>query len=289
MEQASMPEAAAGALMSLEQRGHPWRGTQYTRTDWAEGLDVPTMADHPDAEVLFWVGCTAALEKRSQGIARSMVSVLKRAGVDFAILGAEEGCTGDPARRMGNEYLYQIMAQQNIETFTRYNVKKIVAICPHCFNNIKNEYPHLGGTYEILHYTQFVSELIEQGKIKPVVELATTVAYHDSCYLGRHNGVYDEPRKIVEAIPGVQLAEMGQRRERGFCCGAGGGHLWTEESRGRRINHLRTEQFLETGADTVGVSCPYCLQMFDEGMGSVDGADGKGAKDILEILDESLG
>ena len=218
-----------------------------------------------------------------------MVSVLKRAGVDFAILGAEETCTGDPARRMGNEYLYQIMAQQNIETFNRYNVKKIVAICPHCFNNIKNEYPHLGGNYEVVHYTQFVSELIDQGKIKPVVELATTVAYHDSCYLGRHNGIYDEPRKIIEAIPGAKLAEMEQRRERGFCCGAGGGHLWTEESRGRRVNHLRTEQFLETGADTVGVSCPYCLQMFDEGMGSVEGADGKGARDLLEILDESLG
>ncbi len=289
MEQASMPESAAGALMSLEQRGHPWRGTQYTRTDWAEGLDVPTMADHPEAEVLFWVGCTAALEKRSQSVARSMVSVLKRAGVNFAILGAEEICTGDSARRMGNEYLYQIMAQQNIEILNRYNVKKIVAICPHCFNNIKNEYPHLGGNYEVVHYTQFVSGLIDQGKIKPVVELATNVAYHDSCYLGRHNGIYDEPRKIIEAIPGAQLAEMEQRRERGFCCGAGGGHLWTEESRGRRVNHLRTEQFLETGADTVGVSCPHCLQMFDEGMGSVEGADGKGAKDLLEILDESLG
>ena len=289
MEQASMPESAVSVLTSMEQRGHPWRGTQYTRTDWAEGLDIKTLADHPDAEILFWVGCTPALERRSQSVARAMASVLKRAGVDFAILGAEEGCTGDPARRMGNEYLYQTMARQNIETMTRYDVKKIVTICPHCFNTIKNEYPHLGGDYEVLHYSEFVAELIADGRIRPVVRLDTKVAYHDSCYLGRHNGVYDPPRRIAEAIPGVELVEMERRRERGFCCGAGGGHMWIEESRGRRINHVRTEQFLETEADTVGVSCPFCLQMFVEGIGSVEGAENKAAKDLLELLDESLG
>ena len=289
MEQASMPDEAMNALMSMEQRGHPWRGTQYNRTDWAEGLDVKTLAEYPDAEILFWVGCTAALEKRSQSVARSMVSVLKRAGVDFAVLGAEEGCTGDPARRMGNEYLYQTMAQQNIETLDRYDVKKIVTICPHCFNTIKNEYPHLGGDYEVLHYSEFVAELIDQGKIKPVVSIETKVAYHDSCYLGRHNGIYDAPRDIAKAIPGLTLVEMERRRERGFCCGAGGGHMWMEETKGRRINHVRTEQFLETKADTIGVSCPFCLQMFVEGVGSVEGAENKEAKDLLELLDESLG
>jgi Fe-S oxidoreductase len=289
MEQASMPDEAMNALMSMEQRGHPWRGTQYSRTDWAEGLDVKTLAEYPDAEILFWVGCTAALEQRSQSVARSMVSVLKRAGVDFAVLGAEEGCTGDPARRMGNEYLYQTMAQQNIETLDRYDVKKIVTICPHCFNTIKNEYPHLGGDYEVLHYSEFVAGLIEQGKIRPVVSIETKVAYHDSCYLGRHNGIYDAPRDIAKAIPGLSLVEMERRRERGFCCGAGGGHMWMEETKGRRINHVRTEQFLETKADTVGVSCPFCLQMFVEGVGSVEGAENKDAKDLLELLDESLG
>ena len=166
MEQASMPETAMNALLSMEQRGHPWRGTTYSRTDWAEGLDVRTLADHPDAELLFWVGCTAALERRSQAVARSMVSVLNRAGVDFAILGPEETCTGDPARRMGNEYLYQIMAQQNIATLDRYKVKRVVTICPHCFNTMKNEYPHLGGEYEVMHYSELVSELIDQGKIR---------------------------------------------------------------------------------------------------------------------------
>ena len=289
MEQASMPETAMNALTSLEQRGHPWRGTTYTRTDWAEGLDVKILAEHPDTEILFWVGCTGALEQRSQAVARSMVKVLKRAGVDFAILGDEETCTGDPARRMGNEYLYQTLAKQNIDTMNGYNVKKVVTICPHCFNNIKNEYPHLGGDYEVQHASEFVSDLIEQGKIKPLITIETKVAYHDSCYLGRHNGVYDAPRNIANAIPGVELVEMELHRERSFCCGAGGGHLWMDESGGRRVNHIRTEQFLETEADTVGVSCPYCLQMFEEGIGALGLEGKKRTRDLLEILDESLG
>ena len=288
MEQAEMPETAMNALLSMEQRGHPWRGTTFTRTDWAEGLDIPTLAEHPEAEVLFWVGCTAALEQRSQSVARSMASVLKRAGVDFAILGAEETCTGDPARRMGNEYLYQIMAQQNIETMQSYDVKKVVTICPHCFNTIKNEYPHLGGEFEVQHYSEFVAGLIDQEKIRPLVTIDAEVAYHDSCYLGRHNGIYDAPRQIANAIPGVKLVEMERRRERGFCCGAGGGHMWVEESRGTRVNHVRTDHFLDTKADTVGVSCPFCLQMFEEGIGSKEAQD-KRARDLLELLDESLG
>ena len=288
MEKASMPETAANVLLSMEQRGHPWRGTTYNRTDWAEGLDIPTLAENPNAEILFWVGCTGALEKRSQSVPRAMASVLKRAGVEFAILGDEEGCSGDPARRMGNEYLYQTMAQQNIETFRRYNVKKIVTTCPHCFNTIKNEYPHLGGEYEVLHYSESVNELIKSGRIKPAATIQATVAYHDSCYLGRHNDIYDAPRQIAEAIPGVKFVEMDKCRGQGFCCGAGGGHMWIEESRGRRVNHMRTEQFLDTGADTVGVSCPFCLQMFEEGIGSVQTSGNVKAKDLLELLDESL-
>ena len=289
MEQGRMPDTAMSALASMEQRGHPWRGTPYSRTDWAEGLDVRTLEEHPDAEVLFWVGCTGALEQRSQRVARAMASVLKRAGVDFAILGAQEVCTGDPARRMGNEYLYQTLARQNIETLSRYNFKKVVTICPHCFNTIKNEYPDLGGEYAVQHYSEFIAELIEQGRIRPSVRVDETVAYHDSCYLGRHNGVYDAPRQIAKAVPGLRLVEMERRRERGFCCGAGGGHMWMDESRGRRVNHVRTEEFLQTEADTVGVSCPFCLQMFEEGIGS-EGLQGKKqAKDLLEILDESLG
>ena len=289
LEESKAPESAMNALLSMEQRGHPWRGTQYSRTDWAAGLEVPTLAEKPDAEVLFWVGCTPALEQRSQAVARSMAKVLKAAGVDFAILGDEETCTGDPARRMGNEYLFQILAQQNIETMNGYNVKKVVTICPHCFNTMKNEYPQFGGNYEVLHYSQFVDQLIRSGKIKPIKVMDVTVAYHDSCFLGRHNGVYDEPRSVAKAIPGLKLVEIGSRcRERGFCCGAGGGHMWIEESQGTRVNHARTEQFLETEAQTVGVSCPFCLQMMTEGI-QAKGLDGeKESKDILEILADSL-
>ena len=289
LEESRVPEGAMNALLSLEQRGHPWRGTTYSRTDWAEGLDVPTLAEKPDAEILFWVGCTGALEQRSQGVARSMAKVLKRAGVDFAILGDEETCTGDPARRMGNEYLYQILAQQNIETLTRYQVKKVVTICPHCFNTMRNEYPQFGGNFEVLHYSQFVEELIRLGRLKPLKTVNITMAYHDSCFLGRHNGVYDQPRNIAKAIPGLTLVEMTPRnRERGFCCGAGGGHMWLEESQGTRINHARTDHFLETGADTVAVSCPFCLQMLGEGI-QAKGMDGeKQSRDVLEILSDSL-
>ena len=168
-------------------------------------------------------------------------------------------------------------------------MKKVVTICPHCFNTIKNEYPHLGGDFEVLHYSEFVAELITDGRIKPLVEINTTLAYHDSCYLGRHNGIYDQPRQIAEAIPGLKLVEMERCRNQGFCCGAGGGHMWMEESRGSRVNHVRTDQYLETEADTVGVSCPFCLQMFEEGIGTKEVQDTRRAKDLLEILDESLG
>ena len=289
LEESNAPETAMNALVSLEQRGHPWRGTQFSRTDWAQGLDVPTLSEKPDAEILFWVGCTPALEQRSQAVARSMVKVLKAAKVDFAILGDEETCTGDPARRMGNEYLFQMMAAQNIETLNRYNVKKVVTICPHCFNTIKNEYPQLGGDFEVLHYSQFVDGLIREGRIKPVKMLDVTVAYHDSCFLGRHNGVYDEPRNVARAIPGLKLVEMGSHcRQRGFCCGAGGGHMWIEESQGERINHVRTDHFIETGAATVGVSCPFCLQMMTEGIQAKGLQGEKESKDVLELLSESL-
>ena len=289
LEESKIPETGMNALLSMEQRGHPWRGTQFSRTDWAEGLDVPTAAEHPNAEVLFWVGCTGALEQRSQGIARSMAKVLKSAGVDFAILGEEETCTGDPARRMGNEYLYQIMAQQAIETLNRHQVTKIVTICPHCFNTMRNEYPKFGGEYEVLHYSQYVDELVRQGRVRPIHMVNTTMAYHDSCFLGRHNGVYDEPRNIAKAIPGLTLVEMEPNcRERGFCCGAGGGHMWVEESRGTRINHARTDHFLETEADTVGVSCPFCMQMLTEGIQAKGQDNEKQAKDVLELLAESL-
>lgn len=288
LEESSLPDTALQALQSMERRGHPWRGTTFTRTDWAKGLGVKTLAEDPEADVLLWVGCSAALEQRSQGMARAAARLLQRAGVHFAILGDEETCTGDPARRMGNEYLFQVLAQQNIQTFQRYGVKTVLTLCPHCFNTLKNEYPQLGWQGEVMHYTTFIASLIRQGKLRPLKPIATTLAYHDSCYLGRHNGIYDAPREIARSIPGVRLVEMEPRcRERGFCCGAGGGRMWMEET-GQRVNRIRTDHFLATGAETVGVSCPFCLQMLTEGISAKGMGEQKKAKDLLELLADSV-
>jgi Fe-S oxidoreductase len=289
MEQANMPEGAEGVLVNMEQRGHPWRGTQATRTDWMEGTDVKTMAEDSEVEVLLWVGCTPALNEANQRVPRAMASILKVAGVKFGVLGSEETCSGDPARRLGNEYLFQMMAEQNIENFNRYNVKKIITLCPHCFNNIKNEYPQLGGDYTVYHYTEFVDELIQQGRLKPLISVNIEMTYHDSCYLGRHNQLYDAPRRVAKAIPGLHLREMDRSRENGFCCGAGGGHMWMEDSGGQRVNHMRTDQFLDSKGDTLGVSCPFCKQMFDEGITSRGAQETKQARDLAEIVAESLG
>lgn len=288
MEEASMPEGAEGVLVNLEQRGHPWRGTQATRTDWMKGQGVSTMAEDSDVEVLLWVGCTPALNEDNQKVPRAMASLLKVAGVKFGVLGDEETCSGDPARRLGNEYLFQLMAQQNIDTFNSYNVKKIITLCPHCFNNIKNEYPQLGGDYEVVHYTEFVDELIQQGRLKPLKSVNIEMTYHDSCYLGRHNRIFEAPRSIAKAIPGVTLHEMERAKTHGFCCGAGGGHMWMEDSGGQRINHMRTDQFLGTRGNTLGVSCPFCYQMFQEGIGSRGAGEAKETRDLLEIVAESV-
>jgi len=289
LEEASTPDTAQSAMQSIEQRGHPWRGTTLTRTSWMDGLDIPTLAEQPESEVLFWVGCSGALVQRGVDTTRSMASVLKKAGINFAVLGDEETCTGDPARRMGNEYLIQIQAETNIATFKQYDVKKIITTCPHCFNTMKNEYPQLGGNYEVIHYTAFVGELLKEGKLKPTeasIGKIGTVTYHDSCYLGRHNGEYDSPREIMSAIPGLDFVEMDLNQEKAFCCGAGGGRMWMEEE-GERVNHMRTDQFLETGADTLAVSCPFCIQMFDEGITAKGVEDGKQAVDLITILNQA--
>ena len=289
LEEASTPDTAQSALQSIEQRGHPWRGTTLTRTSWMDGLDIPTLAEKPESEVLFWVGCSGALVQRGVDTTRSMASVLRKAGVDFAVLGEEETCTGDPARRLGNEYLFQMQAETNIGTFKQYDVKKIITTCPHCFNTMKNEYPQLGGNYDVIHYTAFVGELLKQGKLRPNeagIGSIGTVTYHDSCYLGRHNGEFGAPREIISSIPGLDFVEMDQNQERAFCCGAGGGRMWMEEE-GERVNHMRTDQFLETGAETVAVSCPFCIQMFDEGISSKGQEDTKRAVDLITILDQA--
>ncbi|GIX47635.1 MAG: hypothetical protein KatS3mg131_1846 [Candidatus Tectimicrobiota bacterium] len=288
LEQGRMPETAEAALRCLEQRGHPWRGTQETRTGWTEGLNIPRLADHPEAEYLFWVGCTGALVDRNIQVTKALARVLQAAGVSFAILGEEETCTGDPARRLGNEYLFQLLAQQNIDTLKRYGVRKIVTHCPHCFNTLKNEYPQFGGHFEVIHHSQLLARLVQEGKLKPAQASAAAVTFHDACYLGRHNDVYAEPRQVLQALPGLELREMNWNRQRGLCCGAGGGHAFMEVNIGRRVNHIRTEQALATGAQVVATACPFCMQMFEDGVRVKGAEDQVRVHDIAELLAQSL-
>ncbi len=288
LEQGSMPETAEAALRSLEQRGHPWRGTQETRTGWTEGLEIPMIADNPDAEYLFWVGCTGALVDRNIQVTIALAKVLKAANVSFAILGEEEGCTGDPARRMGNEYLFQIMAQQNVETLNSYNVRKIVTHCPHCFNTLANEYPQFGGHFEVIHHSQLIAYLVDTGRLEPSHEFTEKVTYHDACYLGRHNDVFAEPRGVLESIPGLEMFEMKWNQKKGLCCGAGGGHAWMEVNIGKRVNHIRTEQAQETGASVVATGCPFCMQMFEDGIRTKGVEEEMRVHDIAELMAQSL-
>jgi Fe-S oxidoreductase len=287
MEQASIPETAEGALRSIEDRGHPWRGTTLSRTDWAEGLGIKTLAEDKDIDILFWVGCTEALEERSTKVSQAVAKLLKLAGIKFGILGAEESCCGEPARRLGNEYLFQMQAEKNIEILKGYNVKWIVTACPHCFNTIKNEYPQFGGEFEVIHHTDFIARLLKQGGLRIIKGMGEVVTYHDPCYLGRYNDIYQSPRQIIRSISDITMVEMERNRERGFCCGGGGGHMWLEERIGRRINELRTEQAIETKAQIVVTACPFCLQMFDDGIKAKAAEEQLRVMDIAELVEKS--
>jgi len=289
MEQASIPETAEGTLRSIEDRGHPWRGTTLSRTDWAEGLGIKTLAEDKDIELLFWVGCTEALEERGTKVAQAMAKLLKTAEINFGILGAEESCCGEPARRLGNEYLFQIQAEKNIEILKGYNVKRIVTACPHCFNTIKNEYPQFGGEFEVIHHTELIARLLKQGRLRIIKGIGEVVTYHDPCYLGRYNDIYQPPRQIIRSIPDVTMVEMERNRERSFCCGGGGGHMWLEERIGRRINELRTEQAIETKAQIVVTACPFCRQMFDDGIKAKAVEEQLRVMDIAEVVEKSAG
>lgn len=284
MEEGRFPETMQQAIRSLEARGHPYPGVAASRLDWCRGLDVKILSQVGQAEYLYWVGCSVALNARNQKIARAFSRLLQQAGVDFAILGAEEHCTGDPARRIGNEYLFQTLARQNIDMLQSRLVKKIVTTCPHCFNSLKNDYPKFGATFEVYHHSQFLAELIRQGRLKPADGLEGKVTFHDPCYLGRYNGTYDEPREIIRAIPGAQVVEMGQSREKSFCCGAGGGMMWMEEAEDKRVNNRRAEHAVESGADIVGVACPFCMTMLDDGIKARKGNRKIEVLDIAEVL-----
>jgi Fe-S oxidoreductase len=244
-----------------------------------EGLDIKLVADDENVDIVYWVGCTAALEDRNMKVAQAVSKILKAAGVNFAVLGGEESCCGEPARRMGNEYLFQLQAMKNIEVLKAHNVKKIVASCPHCFNTIKNEYPQFEGEFEVIHHSQLIDELIKEGKVRVNKVAEKKMAYHDSCYLGRYNDIYEQPRDVVKHVSQSSPVEMERSRASGFCCGGGGGRFWMEEKVGKRISEMRVEQVMETGADVLASACPYCLQMFE------DAVKAKEAEETIKVLD----
>ncbi|MBX5493014.1 MAG: (Fe-S)-binding protein [Chloroflexi bacterium] len=272
---------------NVEASGNPWRFPRHARADWAKGLGIPTLAERPDAEYIFWVGCAGSYDERNIKVSQALARLLERAGVSYAILGREESCTGDPVRRVGNEYLFQMQAQQNIATLQQYMPKKIVTACPHCFNTLGVEYRAFGGSFEVIHHAQLLDRLVAEGRLRPQERLAATLTYHDPCYLGRYHDIYDPPRRALEAIPGVRLTEMERHRERGFCCGAGGGHAFCEERTGRRINHLRVEQALAVQPQGVATACPYCLMMFEDGARAKEVYETLPVADVAELLERA--
>jgi len=285
--ESAFPTEASSMLKNLENKGDPWGMGEARRLEWAEGLDfeVPVVDGTigPDVEYLFWVGCAGALEDRARKTTRAIAELLHTAGVSFAVLGPAETCTGDPARRIGNEFVYSMLAEQNIATLNEVGARKIVASCPHCFNTLAKEYPQLGGNYEVIHHTQLLARLVEEGKLTPVTPVEEKITYHDPCFLGRHNRIFTAPREIMERVPGVQAQEMHRCKERGFCCGAGGARMWMEERIGKRINTERIDEALGTNPDTISTGCPYCLVMLGDAV-SAKRSSGEAAES-LEVVD----
>lgn len=284
-----IPGTGALSLQNLNRAGNPWGQPPTARSEWARGLDIPLMADQGEAKVLWWVGCAGSYDERSQKISKALVKIFNTAGLDYAILGHEETCNGDPARRLGDEYTFQVMAQQNIETLKQYQFERIVTACPHCFNTLSNEYPHFGGQWEVLHHSQIVEELIGAGRLRLGHLLPETITFHDSCYLGRYNNVYEAPRGVITAIPGVNLVEMPRSRDEGLCCGGGGGGMWLETHGERHVQEIRLEEAEATRPGIIASACPFCMLMFELGGKTLE-FDEKGIqfKDIAELVADAL-
>ena len=302
LEKGEFPEQLQNAFQGLERAGNPYSFANEQRADWAAGLDVPLRAENPDAEYLYWVGCSPSFDDRARKIARATATLLKLAGVNFAILGPEEMCTGDPARRAGNEYLFETFAKQNVETLNNYSVRRVITTCPHCLNTLRNEYPDFGGRYEVIHHTEFLLSLVRSGRLKPEHHVLGSVVFHDSCYLGRYNDIYDAPRDLLRAIPGLAVVEAAESRDRGMCCGAGGAQMWKEEEHSDRrpdaregngkVNHARTRQLLRVlpsapTARTVASACPFCMTMLRDGLRD-QGHEDVRQEDVAELLLRSV-
>jgi Fe-S oxidoreductase len=292
LNESRFPPEVKTVFDNLERNFTPWGFSHSTRADWAEGLNIPTMAQVGDAknvDVLFWVGCAGAYDARYKKVSIAFSKLMQHAGISFAILGTEEKCNGDAARRMGNEYLAQTMMTENIETLNRYNVKKVVATCPHCFHSLSKEYPQFGGNFEVVHHTDFLNQLVDEGKltVDSAKKNTQTVTYHDSCYLARYNDVVETPRTTLAAT-GAQLVEMPRTKDKGLCCGAGGGRMWMEEHHGKRINIERTEEALATGASTIASACPFCMTMMNDGVKAKEAAEKVQVRDVAEILLDAI-
>ena len=289
LSESRFPEELKPTFRNLETNFNPWQMSSQTRADWARDLGVKVMADVGEAEYLYWVGCYGSFDERNRKVARAVVKILQTAGVDFAILGNEEKCTGEPARRAGHEYLYQTLAQANVETLKRYRFQTIVTACPHCFNTIRNEYPQFDGHFRVVHHSQLLDELIRARRLRVSRELAARVTLHDPCYLGRYNDVYEPPRDVIRAIAPAGVVEMARSRASSFCCGGGGARAWMEEHEGRRVNQMRVEQAMEVNPDVLASACPFCLTMFEDGVKGKGVADRIKTRDIAELVAESLG
>ena len=317
MEESDFPLEVTSLFNNIERNGNPWEISGDKRAQWAAGLDIPLLAENPDADILYWVGCMGSFDHRNQQVATAVTKILKAAHINFAILGPEESCTGDPARRIGNEYLWQMQAQQNIETLNSYGFNTIAAessehshadqnsaidvivqatkhriiitACPHCFNTIKNEYPQLGGNYEVVHHTVLIDSLLAEGKLKlPENFDQRKLTYHDPCYIGRYNGVYEQPRRALNVLNSNGVTEMRRNRNKSFCCGGGGGRVWMEEKVGKRVNQTRVNEALETNADVLAAACPFCITMFEDGVKGVEAEEKMQIEDIAEIIAKAL-
>ena len=290
--EASFPSELGSAFNGMENQGNPWGMSQSDRAAWTAKVDDVTIVDGSEAfdhEFLYWVGCAGSFDDKNQKVTQAMAKLMQRADIDFAILGPSENCTGDSARRSGNEYIFQMLAMQNIEMMNGMGVKKIITQCPHCFNTLMNEYPQLGGNYEVVHHSQFLEWLIDQGKLDlSEAKLEERVVYHDSCYLGRHNDVYMAPRNVIGTLAGIEIVEASANGTKGMCCGAGGARMWMEETIGTKVNDARSEQLLDTGAERVATACPFCYIMIDDGVKGLGKGDDVQVADIAMHLLEAL-
>jgi Fe-S oxidoreductase len=289
LNESRFPEELKTTFSNLERNFTPWAFAHAERADWAEGFDVPLMADVQRTDVLFWVGCAGAYDARYKEVSRAFVRLLKIAGVDFAILGTEEKCNGDPARRMGNEYLAQTLIADNIATLRKYEFNRIVVTCPHCLQSLGKEYQQFGGSYSVVHHSTFLRELVEGGRIPLPAEVKSRIVFHDPCYLGRYGDEYDAPRSLIGTVRGSRQLEMERTRDRSFCCGAGGGRMWMEEVEGKRVNAERTEEALRTSPNVIGTACPFCMTMLIDGVKEKEASEKVEVKDIAEILLEASG